>query len=151
MAIVKWKKANYDPWDDMRSLQRSINDLFNLDHYSPTAGLFDRNMSPAVDVVEGESNFTVTVELPGIDKEDIDISFAADVLTIKGHKKEENEEKKGKFYKKEIVSGSFQRTLSFPNSVDGEKISAELKDGLLRLTLPKKEEAKTKTITVNVK
>lgn len=151
MAIVKWNKRDYDPWGDMRSLQRSINDLFNLDHYPSTTGLFDRSMSPAVDVVEGESEFNVTCELPGIDKKEIDISFAANVLTIKGQKREEKEDKKGKYFKKEIVSGSFQRTLSFPDSVDGDKIKANLKDGILKLTLPKREESKTKTITVNVK
>lgn len=152
MAIVKWKqKKSNDPWDEMRSLQSSINDLFNFDHFPTTTGLFDRSMSPAIDVVEGESEFKVTCELPGVDNKDIDITFASNVLTIKGQKKEEKDEKNGKYYRKGTVSGSFQRTLSFPNTVDGGKIKAELKDGLLSLTLPKKEEAKTKTITVNVK
>lgn len=152
MALVKWKKRNlYDPWEEMRSLQKSINDLFNFESYPAATGLFDRSMSPATDVVEGDSEFEVTCELPGLDKKDIDITMASNVLTIKGQKKGENEEKKGKYYKKETVSGTFQRTFSLPNTVDSENIKAELKDGVLRVVVPKKEEAKPKSITVEVK
>jgi len=114
-------------------------------------GLFDRSFSPAVDVVENPQDFTVSCELPGLDQKDIDVSIASNVLTIKGQKKDEREEKKNKFYRKESWSGSFQRTLPLPSSVDGEKIKAELKNGILTIVLPKREEAKAKQITVNVK
>ena len=93
----------------------------------------------------------MTCELPGLEQKDIDVTIASNVLTIKGQRKNEWEEKRGKVYRKESWSGSFQRTLPLPTSVDGEKIKAELKDGILTITLPKREEAKPKQIAVNVK
>lgn len=152
MALVRWKNRDlYDPWANLRSLQEEINDLFDIDRPTTTSGLFDRSVSPAIDVVEGEHAFTVLCELPGLDQKDIDVSVESNVITIKGEKKTEREEKKGKFFKKESWSGAFQRTLPLPSSVDVEKIDASLKDGILTVVLPKKEEAKPKQITVSTK
>jgi len=152
MAIVRWKDRHpYDPWADFRSLQEDINDLFDTDRFPSTRGLFDRSVSPAIDVVDGENEFILSCEIPGMNEKDIDVSIVSNVLTIKGQKKDEHEEKKGKYYRKESWSGSFQRTLSLPTSVDASKINAQLKDGILTVTLPKREESKPKQITVNVK
>jgi len=152
MALVKWRnKDPYDPWTDLRSLQEEINDLFDIDRLPSITGLFDRKDSPSIDIIEGETEFTVTCELPGMEQKDLDISITSNVLTIKGEKRNEKEAKNGKYFKKEIWSGSFQRTLSLPSSVDSEKVNAQLKDGILTVALPKKEEAKPKQITVNVK
>lgn len=149
MAIVRWKNRDlYDPWSD---LQEEINDLFNLDRFPSGRGLFDHSVSPAIDIVEGDHDFTVSCELPGLEEKDIDVSIASNVLTIKGEKKDDNEVKREKFYKKESWSGSFQRTLPLPVSVNNQNVSAELKNGILTIKLPKKEEAKTKQITVNIK
>ncbi len=152
MGLVKWKnKSLYDPWNDFRSLQNEINELFDADRFQGYTGLFDRNFSPALDVTESENEYSVICELPGIEQKDIDLSIASNVLTIKGTKKDEKEEKKGKYYRKESWSGSFQRTLPLPVSVNTEKINAELKDGILKITLPKKEDSKPKSINVSVK
>jgi HSP20 family protein len=121
-----------------------------LDRLPATTGLFDRPVSPAIDIVENPGDFKVICELPGIDLKDINVSITANVLTLKGEKKVETEEKRGKYYRKESRSGSFQRTLSLPSSVDAEKVSAELKNGILTITLPKREEEKPKQITVNL-
>jgi len=152
MAIIRWKDRDaYDPWNDFRRLQNEINDLFDFDRLPSSTGLFDRSFSPAIDVVEGSNDYTVTCELPGLDQKEIDVSIASNVLTIKGQKKDEREEKKGKYYKKESWSGSFQRTLPLPTSVAADKVKADLKDGVLTIVLPKKEEAKPKQIAVNIK
>ena len=152
MALVKWKNRDiYDPWGDLRSLQNEINELFETDRFPGYTGLFDRNYSPSIDVIESENDYSVICELPGIEQKDVDLSIASNVLTIKGAKKGEREEKKGKYFRKESWSGSFQRTLPLPSSVDPEKVEAELKDGVLAVKLPKKEEAKPKSITVNIK
>jgi HSP20 family protein len=152
MALVKWRKNDlYDPWSALDRLQDEINDLFDFGQLPATAGLFDRPVTPAVDILENPGDFKVTCELPGIDQKDIDVSITSNVLTIKGEKKEDRELKEGKYYRKESRTGSFQRTLSLPTSVDSEKINAELKDGILTITLPKKEEVKPKQITVNLK
>lgn len=152
MALVKWKNRNlYDPWADLKNLQEEINDLFNYDRLPTTAGLFERSVTPAIDFLEAENEYIVTCELPGLDEKDVDVSIASNVLTIKGNKSTDKEEKKGKFYKKEMWTGSFQRTLSLPAMVDGEKVSAKLENGILNVTLPKKEEMKPRQISVNVK
>lgn len=152
MSLIKWKEREMTrPGDEFRSLQEAINDLFNFDHFPVSHGLFDQSVCPSIDVVEGSGEFTVTCELPGIEQNEVDVSIASNVLTIKGEKKEKKETKDGKYYKKEIRNGSFQRTLSLPSSVNAEKIKAEMKDGMLAITLPKREEAIPKQITVNVK
>jgi HSP20 family protein len=152
MALIKWKNRDpYDPWSDIRTLQEEINDLFDIDRFPPISGLFDRSNSPSIDIVEGENDFTVACELPGLEQKDIDLSIVSNVLTIKGDKKNERETRNGKYYKKETWSGSFQRTLSLPSSVDPERVNAQLKDGILTVSLPKKEEAKPKQISVNVR
>ncbi|RKX81761.1 MAG: Hsp20/alpha crystallin family protein [Spirochaetes bacterium] len=140
----------YDPWEGFRSLQDEINELFDIDRTPAPSGLFDRNLSPAVDVVEGDQNFTIRCELPGLDQNDLDLSVVSNVLTIKGEKKDSSKEKQTAYFKKECWSGSFQRTISLPNSADTEKISAVLKDGILSIELPKKEEAKPKQISVKI-
>ena len=151
MAIVKWKNRDVsDPWQQFKSLQDEINDLFDLNRTSPSTGLFDRSISPAMDVIEGENNFTLLCELPGLSEKDVDVSYAAGVLTIQGEKKDSREAKKENYYKKESWSGSFQRTLSVPVSVDPSEISAAMKEGILTVVLPKKEEAKTKAIQIKV-
>jgi HSP20 family protein len=152
MALIKWKNRDvYNPWAEFKNLQDEINELFDIDRFPVASGLFDRSFSPAIDVIENEHEFNVTCELPGMEQKDIDVSVAANVLTIKGEKKDEREEKKGKYYRKEIWSGSFHRTLPLPATVELDKIGAQLKDGVLKITLPKKEEAKPKQITVSVK
>ena len=79
-----------------------------------------------------------------------DLSIVSNVLTIKGNKKNKIEDKNGKYYKKERWEGSFQRTLSLPKGLDGEKITAQLENGFLSISIPKKEETKPKQITINV-
>ena len=152
MALMRWRnKDPYDPWADLKQLQSEINDLFDIDRGFSSTGLFDRRVALAVDVMENANDITVKCELPGLEEKDVDVSITSNVLTIKGNKKDEHEEKKGKYYRKESWAGNFQRTISLPSSVDVEKIKAELKIGILTIILPKKEEAKPKQIPVNLK
>jgi HSP20 family protein len=111
------------------------------------------NVTPAMDIAEKDGAFEVTAELPGLDAKDIDIQFANGMLTIKGEKQEEKEEKTKDRYVSERRYGSFRRTLQVPGSVDAEKIEASFKGGVLTVTLPKSPEAqkKEKKIPVSVK
>ena len=111
------------------------------------------NVTPAMDIVEKDGAFEVTAELPGLDAKDIDIQLANGMLTIKGEKLEEKEEKTKGRYVSERRYGSFRRTLQVPGGVDAEKIEASYKSGVLTVTLPKSPEAqkKEKTIPVAVK
>ncbi len=146
MAIIRWKDDLFNPFNELDRLQDEINQVFNYNREPVNQGLFDRTVSPAIDVVEDKDGFTVLCDLPGVKLENLDISVTQDVLTIKGEKKEN--ENKSKVYRKETWEGSFQRTLALPTSVDGSKVEASFKDGVLKVTLPKREEVKPKQITI---
>ncbi len=107
--------------------------------------------SPALDVHDEKEAFTVTLEAPGLKKEDFEISFHDGVLSIAGERKEEKETKERNCFRRERYFGRFSRSVSVPSVVKSDKISAAYKDGVLTVTLPKAEEAKPKQIEVNVK
>ncbi|MBN2051137.1 MAG: Hsp20/alpha crystallin family protein [Spirochaetales bacterium] len=153
MDLIRWRKPELsDPWYEFKRLQNEINDLFNLDRSPATEGLFDRPFSPAVDLVEGPEDYTVVCEIPGVDKKDLELSLTSNVLTIKGEKKQEEETKRKDVYRREMWKGSFQRTISLPGGVDNQKnIEANLKDGILTVVIPKREETKPRQITVKAR
>ena len=111
------------------------------------------DITPAIDIVEKDKALEVTAELPGLDAKNIDLQLSDGVLTIKGEKQEEKEEKTKDRYVSERRYGSFRRSLQIPGSVDAEKIEASFKSGVLMVSLPKSPEAqkKQKTIPVSVK
>lgn len=111
------------------------------------------NVTPAIDIVEKDKAFEVTAELPGLDAKNIDLQLSDGMLTIKGEKQEEKEEKTKDRYVSERRYGSFRRSLQVPGSVDVDKIEANFKGGVLTVTLPKSPDAqkKQKTIPVSVK
>ena len=92
--------------------------------------------APVVDVVEKDKEYEITAELPGLDEKNIEVKLSDDVLTIKGEKKEEKEEKQKDYYLSERRYGSFQRSFRLPDGVDAEKIEARFKNGVLTLSLP---------------
>lgn len=153
MNIVRRRRN--DVWDPMSELDRIRQELDSWFEPTPrrffSDGLFDEGFSPAMDVVENDDGFLVSIDLPGVDRKDLDISVADNVLTVKGEKNDASEQKESKYYRKESWEGSFQRTLALPHGVDAEKIEAKMRDGVLAISLPKKEEAKPKQIAVNVK
>ena len=107
--------------------------------------------APSVDVSETKDNFVVKAELPGLDAKDVNVSISGDMLTIKGEKKKEEEEKDEHHHYVERYYGSFQRTFQLPSSVKTDKIDATFDKGVLKVTLPKKPEAKKKEIEIKVK
>ena len=105
---------------------------------------------PRVDIINHDNDIEVKAALPGVKKEDIDVSIINQTITIRASSKEEKkEEEKGKFFRREISQGEFQRTLSLPEYVDDEKAKASFKDGLLTVMIPKTEKGKRKAITIN--
>jgi HSP20 family protein len=105
---------------------------------------------PRVDIINHDNDIEVKAALPGVKKEDIDVSIINQTITIRASSKEEKkEEKKGIFFRREISQGEFQRTLSLPEYVDDEKAKASFKDGLLTVMIPKTEKGKRKAITIN--
>jgi len=104
---------------------------------------------PNVDVVDRDDEVVVRAEVPGFKKEDIEISAAGDMLTIKGETKTEQKEEKGNYYRCEISREAFSRTLQLPAAVDESKAKAKMQDGMLELTLPKLEKAKRHAIKID--
>ncbi len=105
---------------------------------------------PTVDLAETENELVVKCEVPGLEPKDIDISLSDGMLTIKGEKKQEREEKEADYHLVERSYGSFTRSIRLPKEVRSEKISASYKNGILKITLPKSEEAKKKEIKIKV-
>jgi HSP20 family protein len=104
---------------------------------------------PKVDVLDHNNDIEVHAALPGVNKEDLEVSVNNRTITIRSsHKEEKKEEKKGKYFRREITCGEFQRVLSLPDNVDGDKAKATFKDGILKVTIPKTEKSKRKSIEI---
>ena len=140
--------TNWSPLDRLASFRDEINRLF--DTSTPAQSCFFSGWNPTLDVYDEKDRFLVSVELPGMKKEEINLSFQDGVLTVSGERKHEREGKEGETFRSERYFGKFQRSVSLPASVDASKINATYKDGVLQIDLPKAEEAKPKQIQVNV-
>ncbi len=142
--------AKWSPFHEVFRLRDEMDRLWE-DFFEPgQRGLrrITEEWVPAVDITDTADKVMVKVEIPGMEAKDIEISLSGDILTIKGEKKAEKEEKGENFYLVERSSGSFSRSLRLPNMVEGDKIEASYKHGVLTLTCPKKEEVKPKQITI---
>jgi len=108
-------------------------------------------LSPAVDLTEDDKSFIVTAELPGVGKDDVTVELNEDVLTIRGEKKSEREEKKDRSHWVERRYGAFSRSFTLPSSLDEEKLSADLADGVLTIRIPKIPKAKPMKVQIGAK
>ena len=121
--------------------------LFDRRPFRPTEGAF--HTMPAVDVAESDKAYEIKAELPGLDEKNIEVKVANGILSIKGEKQEEKEEKEKDYYRREHSFGSFERSFQLPDNIDDAKIEATFKNGVLSVTLPKNAEAQqTKKIEV---
>jgi HSP20 family protein len=148
MAIVRW-----EPFRDLITLQDRMNRLFDERFGRLRAG--DESMdsgawSPAVDIYETDHDIVVKAELPEMKEKDIDIRLENNILTLKGERKFEKVTREENYHRVERAYGAFSRSFTLPTSVDQDKINAEYKDGVLKITLPKKAETKSKQIKVNI-
>jgi HSP20 family protein len=143
-------QMNIHPLDLLDLLQEGEN-LWGWSRIPSTAGLFDRSVSPRIDLLEGKQDCTLWVDVPGLDKNDLELSITGNVLTVQGEKKASPPGKdKERVYRDETWSGRFQRTLSLPDTVDPATVSAEFHDGVLKVTIAKKAEHQPRLIPVAV-
>ena len=145
MAIQRWR-----PFGVLSSLQKDINRLFEDFWPMHRENLEEGALSPALDVSEDENNVYVVADLPGVEEKDVKLNFQNGILTLSGEKQEEKETRGKNFHRVERSYGSFSRSISLPGEVNAEKATAGYKNGVLRVTLPKKGEAKPKEITIKV-
>ena len=147
MELIQWRNGLPDPFQEFDSLQEQINQLFDVARIPEPRGIFEGEFSPAVDVIEDANSFEVLCDVPGLDIKDVEISVSGNVLTIKGEKAVE-QRSSPRAHGEKAWSGRFQRTLQMPLSVDHDRVDAVLRDGVLRITLPKSEEMKPRQIKV---
>ena len=152
MRLMRWQRpelSNWGSFDQWSNLREEINRLFETpttDEWSRESEFF--GWAPAIDLYENNDSVVVKAELPGMKKEDIDISLHQGSLIISGERKSESESGEGDSSRSERFFGRFQRALELPRPVDPNKVTASYKDGILTVTLPKTEESKPKQITV---
>ena len=149
MTIVRW-----EPFRGLLSLQERMNRLFEESARGLNRGQEeDWTMGawvPAVDIYEKGTDVVLKAELPGVDPKDVDIRIENNVLTLKGERKFEDETQRDSYHRVERSYGAFTRAFTLPSSVDTANVKADYKDGVLRITLPKREEAKPKQIQVQI-
>jgi HSP20 family protein len=144
--------TRWEPFREFATLQDRMNRLFR-ESYNDAGGeqsLTTSSFAPAVDVYEDEHQVTLKIEVPGIEEKDIDVRVENNTLTVQGERKIEREEKEENYRRVERQYGSFTRNFTLPPTVDTENVSASYDKGVLKITLPKKAEAKPKQIKVNV-
>jgi len=139
MTLVRW-----DPFQELASWSNRLNRSINEGRTEDTFGAW----APAVDIFEKDHNLLIRAELPGLKREDIEISMENGVLTLHGERKRESEVEESNAYRLERIYGAFTRSFSLPTTVDSSKIQAVYKDGVLEVTVPKLEAAKPKKVQI---
>ena len=148
----KGSGSEFDFFHDLEDVQKEMNRLFDVSSPHPGKDVNGGSLwLPPVEIVDDKDHIRVRVELPGMKKEDIDVSLAQNILTIKGEKKQEKEVKEKEFVRSERYYGAFHRSFSLPTGVDSHKINAHYQEGVLEITLLKKEDAKPRQIKIDVK
>lgn len=154
-TLMRWEPlTRWNPMKEIEDLDKRLSALMGRGLPSPAGdkkeAITVAEWSPLVDITEDEKEYVIKAELPEVKKEDIKLNVQDDVLTITGERKYEKEEKGKKYHRVERSYGSFLRSFTLPENADGTKVSAEYKDGLLMVRLPKSEKSKPKSIEVKV-
>ncbi len=146
MTLVRWEPLNAaitGPGNLLHGFDEALERIWGNGPVRP--------WTPTVDVYETKDSVVVKAELPGVDPKEVEISVEDGTLYLKGERKSESEDQRDGYHRLERSYGSFARAFTLPDSVDPEKVSAEYKDGLLSVTLPKREESKPKKVKIAVK
>jgi HSP20 family protein len=146
MSIVR-----YDPFRDLRTLQEEVNRLFstNLTRAFDDEGIGRGAWAPSVDIYENKDQIVLEAELPGMKQDDFDLSIENNVITLRGERKFEKTDEGDNYHRVERSYGSFTRSFTLPQTVSAEGATAEYNNGVLRVTLPKREETKARRIQVS--
>lgn len=152
MALVRWRPIQ-SFFPQMWDIQNEINRVFNnvMAPFSSEGGELRGTWSPSVDIAETENELVVSADLPGVNKEDIKVNVQNNVLTFSGERKQGTKSEENNYHRLERSYGFFSRSFALPATVKADAIKAVYKDGVLRLTLPKVEEARPRQIAVDVK
>lgn len=149
MSLTKYSTPELGTWSPVSNLRDHLNRLFDLSFPSRAAESFG-DWAPALDAYEDKDKYVVSIELPGLKKEDINVTVHDGVLTVAGERKSERNAKEGTLHRTERYYGRFTRSVTLPTAVQADKVSAAYKDGVLTVEVPKAEEAKPKQIEVKI-
>ena len=143
--------TRYDPFRDLRNLQEEVNRLFtgNVGRSFDDEGIARGSWSPSVDIYENKDHIILEAELPGMNREDFDLSVENNVITLRGERRFEKKDETDNYHRVERAYGSFTRSFTLPNTVTAEGATADYRNGVLRVTLPKREETKARRIEIN--
>jgi HSP20 family protein len=142
MKLVRW-----DPFQEFVAMSNRLNRTIN-DPYTPCTEDSFGAWAPPVDIFERQDHLVIRAEVPGVQKEDMDVRIENGVLTLHGERKQETDVKEENSHRLERVFGAFTRSFSLPTTVDAAKVTATYKDGVLEVTVPKAETAKPKSIEI---
>jgi HSP20 family protein len=153
--LTRWQPVmtRWNPFKELEEIEKRLSTYMGRPAPRTEAGkeaMTVAEWSPLVDITEDEKEYVIKAELPDVKKEDIKLTVEDNVMSISGERKYEKEEKGKKYHRVERAYGSFLRSFTLPEAADGSKVSAEYKDGLLNVRLPKSEKAKPKSIEVKV-
>jgi HSP20 family protein len=152
-GLMRWQRPEMTTWptfERLTDLREELDRLFGMPLASwPQSSQLLSGWTPAMDLFEDKDNLYLKAELPGMKKEEIEVSLHEGVLTLSGERKQESKHGEGEAYRSERFFGRFQRSISLPVSVAADKVKAQYQEGILTITLPKAEEAKPKRINVN--
>jgi HSP20 family protein len=142
--------TRYDPFRDLRMLQDEVNRLFssNLSRSFSDEGIARGAWAPTVDIYENKDHIVLEAELPGMNREDFELSIENNVLTLRGERRFEKRDESDNYHRVERAYGSFSRSFTLPQTVSPENVSAEYKNGVLRVLLQKREEVKARRIEI---
>lgn len=142
--------TRYDPFRDLRNLQEEVNRLFtgNLGRTFDDEGIARGSWNPSVDIYENKDQIVLEAELPGMNREDFELTVENNVITLRGERRFEKKEDTENYHRVERAYGSFTRSFTLPNTVTGEGATADYRNGVLRVTLPKREETKARRIEI---
>lgn len=146
MALVHWQ-----PFQEMQDVQREMNRLFeNVLTPSAQNNRLGAAFSPAAELAEMEDHYQLKLEVPGMEPSDIDIQVTAEAVSVKGERRTETKAEKDGVTRTEFRYGQFQRVIPLPGRISHQNVSAEYKNGILHLSLPKAEEEKNRVVKVNI-
>jgi HSP20 family protein len=156
MAMERWRQYGADRWEPFRNvmdIQGEVNRLFDtfLGRPMPASAPAERAWLPAVDMHETANDLVLKVELPGVRDKDVSVSITGDLLTVKGERRwSEGEGRDQKALHVERLYGQFERMIQLPLAVQGDKVKATYRDGVLEITLPKAEELKPREVKIDI-
>ena len=150
MALIRWEPAR-----ELQSIQQEMNRLFGSFFDGPVMtaganGAIARRWIPAMDLVEGDGEFVLRADLPGVGEDDVKVELEDDVLRISGERRSSQEERKEGYYRVERASGSFSRSLTLPEGVDADAVTATFDQGVLEVRVPKPEARKPRKVEISV-